>query len=594
VVSKRLRIIGDVYEPSRVVLELSGNVYWAAAGGSITTLTMRRPRQLPHARACVRVLRGGWLDLASVIVNNEGAHGAALACERGGALGLFCAAVTGSPAAGVATVGGLLMICASEVMKCRGDGVYVAGPRARAIVLDSKVVENGGAGVRALRETGLVVRHNDLAGNAKGPLCVDAEAGHGWAPASVMSWKNLVAQEEEDRGRGLIGKGTYEAERERLDLMWDDDGKGPVRSRPPTPERDEEEEEEAYYYYYQEEDEPEEDPYGAEAFEYDYVGFRRGSKRRRGGADSAADEGEGAGGESPENPDGDGLPPGMAPYVPPGMGEYVPVAGPPAPAAPPAAAAPPPYPPPPASQPAPPAPNLTGLPAYAPPGQQMQPSLQLQLQAPPPRLQQQAHSPMRGAYGPPGVPPLNPQLLGGAAGPAYGMGGGGGGGGGMGGGPSAYAMQHMQLQLQMQQSAMGPGFSSPPKKRAHMAGANGSPGFAAYPPQAPHMHPSLHSHNHNPMAGMGMGMGMGVPQVGLGLGMGGGGAPHPYLNLQASAGGLGAMGGWAQQQMQMQMMQQQQQLRGGSNANGAQGHHQRQQQGQHMPYAPFPPQGERR
>jgi hypothetical protein len=209
VVKRRVRLIGDVMEASRAVVELSGSVVWTARGGLLQMLTLRRPRACPHAAACLAV-RGGALEVVACIVNNEGGAGAAVQVGEKGALFAYGTTVQGAPAgaAGVAVVGAGAALLGCELTKNRGPGLLVAG-RGGAVAIDCRVTENQGAGVHLLARAVAVLEHNDLTGNAGGSLhrLQDDKA---FLPV-VRGFKTLVEQGEEDVTAGLIGKETYAA-----------------------------------------------------------------------------------------------------------------------------------------------------------------------------------------------------------------------------------------------------------------------------------------------------------------------------------------------------------------------------------------------
>lgn len=60
---KPVRILGDIADPSRVVLETTGSMRWSGKKGLIRGVTLQRPRACPKEKALVSVVEGGTLQV---------------------------------------------------------------------------------------------------------------------------------------------------------------------------------------------------------------------------------------------------------------------------------------------------------------------------------------------------------------------------------------------------------------------------------------------------------------------------------------------------------------------------------------------------
>ena len=73
-----LRIVGDEKDPSHVIIELSGTVFWKAKHGWMEGVTLRRPKILSNdnsASDILRILDGGVFDMFHCVLDNEGHRG---------------------------------------------------------------------------------------------------------------------------------------------------------------------------------------------------------------------------------------------------------------------------------------------------------------------------------------------------------------------------------------------------------------------------------------------------------------------------------------------------------------------------------------
>jgi hypothetical protein len=70
-----LRIVGDEHNPSNVVIEMSGTIFWKAFGGFIEGVTFRRPKIAVGVTEPIEMLRvesTGKLDIIQSVFDNEG------------------------------------------------------------------------------------------------------------------------------------------------------------------------------------------------------------------------------------------------------------------------------------------------------------------------------------------------------------------------------------------------------------------------------------------------------------------------------------------------------------------------------------------
>lgn len=73
-----LRIVGDEKDPSHVIIELSGTIFWKAKHGWMEGVTLRRPKILSNDNSpndILRILDGGVFDMFHCVLDNEGHRG---------------------------------------------------------------------------------------------------------------------------------------------------------------------------------------------------------------------------------------------------------------------------------------------------------------------------------------------------------------------------------------------------------------------------------------------------------------------------------------------------------------------------------------
>jgi hypothetical protein len=73
-----IKFVGDEEDPSHVVLELSGEISWKAAGGWMEGITVRRPKMISGASPkndLLRIESGGRLDVYHCVFDNRGSVG---------------------------------------------------------------------------------------------------------------------------------------------------------------------------------------------------------------------------------------------------------------------------------------------------------------------------------------------------------------------------------------------------------------------------------------------------------------------------------------------------------------------------------------
>jgi hypothetical protein len=77
-IDKPLRIVGDENNPSNVIIELKGTITWAAKGGMMDGITLRRPNFAATdspVGALLELEKGGKLDISQCVLDNEGCNG---------------------------------------------------------------------------------------------------------------------------------------------------------------------------------------------------------------------------------------------------------------------------------------------------------------------------------------------------------------------------------------------------------------------------------------------------------------------------------------------------------------------------------------
>lgn len=168
VVDKGIRIIGDLQEPARVVVELGGAIKWMASTGAVVGLTLRRPRASRAATNALVIEASGRLCASRLYVDNDGAGGAAVLIQQN-AFGCFSRCrVAGARTAGVVVRGSATFDkCALVANRRHGLCVQHGGA---ALVADSWLGPNQNAGVFAFAGAALALDHCDL---SQGPLALE-------------------------------------------------------------------------------------------------------------------------------------------------------------------------------------------------------------------------------------------------------------------------------------------------------------------------------------------------------------------------------------------------------------------------------------
>lgn len=158
-VDKSIRIIGDIDEPARVVVELGGALRWRAASGTIAGLTLRRPRTSKTATAALVVDQMAKLCASRLFVDNDGAGGAALVVATNGFAYMNSCRVAGARGSGVVVRGSAaLERCA--LLANRSAGLFLQHGAA-ALISDSWLGPNDDAAVQALAGSALALEHCD-------------------------------------------------------------------------------------------------------------------------------------------------------------------------------------------------------------------------------------------------------------------------------------------------------------------------------------------------------------------------------------------------------------------------------------------------
>ncbi|CAN0278978.1 unnamed protein product, partial [Discosporangium mesarthrocarpum] len=170
-VDKVVKVVGDTRDPSRVVLELTGEVRWSATRGVIQGVTLRRPKPCPNSGPLVEVIRNGKLEMSACHLSNKNAGPRAPTLSVIGDRSLLFldrCHCEGAPGSGVrALQGGIIAIGACEIKGSGQAGVEI-GPGAEAVVNDSYIFWNTGAGVVAAGGGAVSLVHNDCSHNALG------------------------------------------------------------------------------------------------------------------------------------------------------------------------------------------------------------------------------------------------------------------------------------------------------------------------------------------------------------------------------------------------------------------------------------------
>eukprot|EP01082_Thalassiosira_pseudonana_P006045 g5467.t1 g5467 contig2:591837-593116(+) len=146
-----IKFVGDEEDPSHVVLELSGEISWKAAGGWMEGITVRRPKMISGASPkndLLRIESGGRLDVYHCVFDNRGSVG-------------NCVSMTGTGSGGhwvKATLQGASRDC---------SGLFV-GQYACAELIDCNICHNSGVGISRAGSSDLILTNSTVNRNGFG------------------------------------------------------------------------------------------------------------------------------------------------------------------------------------------------------------------------------------------------------------------------------------------------------------------------------------------------------------------------------------------------------------------------------------------
>lgn len=171
--TKPLKLIGDEYNPSNVVIELSGSVSWTGHGGLIEGVTLRRPKLSsgePSSWPILKIENKGRVDVVDSIFDNEGSFGSVVVASGTGSKGRWNNVIIRNGGANGIEISGeevVLKLSKSAVRANKGNGVQCSN-KAKFGLLDCDVNNNGGFGmVLSSAGTGEIVKSR-FNGNVSG------------------------------------------------------------------------------------------------------------------------------------------------------------------------------------------------------------------------------------------------------------------------------------------------------------------------------------------------------------------------------------------------------------------------------------------
>jgi len=139
-IDKPLQIIGDLSEPSRVILELSGSIVWQANSGAILGISLRRPRPINRACPLLLVDEDSQVLITKTLFDNSGAGGATVYIRSFAVLHLDRCSISRSHASALA-VAGQAIVKRSHLIDNQGVGILVY-PGATSLIQDSYIIRN--------------------------------------------------------------------------------------------------------------------------------------------------------------------------------------------------------------------------------------------------------------------------------------------------------------------------------------------------------------------------------------------------------------------------------------------------------------------
>ena len=149
IVNIPVKIVGDEFDPSHVVIELSGEISWNSNGGWMEGVTIRRPRivtGLATTNDILRIQSGGRLNLFHCIFDNQGSLGNVVSMVGSNSGGRWKKA---SIVGGSTNKSGLLLdekACAelTDSAVCDNSGVGIKCRGGSVISLDNCRIERNG------------------------------------------------------------------------------------------------------------------------------------------------------------------------------------------------------------------------------------------------------------------------------------------------------------------------------------------------------------------------------------------------------------------------------------------------------------------
>ena len=221
IVDKALRIVGDVTEPTRVVVELGGSLRWRAKAGAIAGLSIRRPKISQTATHALVI--DGTLYASKIAVDNYGAGGAAI--------------YVGPDAK--------LFLDQSRVSRAKASGLMVFGT---AGLSHTAIVDNGAYGIFAQPDSSVFARDSHLLRNKENPFLALPESLAAFVHCDLSLFKKQKIQDALVISKNCLGlrdtvNGQFFAPKESHTSVADDEeknvlllSKGDTKKRPRSPQ----------------------------------------------------------------------------------------------------------------------------------------------------------------------------------------------------------------------------------------------------------------------------------------------------------------------------------------------------------------------
>jgi hypothetical protein len=168
IITKPLKIIGCLEEPSKCALEITGQIKVLPNVRAVVFagVSISRPRKIPTAKALITAENAG-VDLYYCNINNRNGNGCGISLLNGSVLRLYSCTVKQSVYAGIQALGSDIIAVFCTLSENESHGVCLVDSSLSAA--DCYVTKNKARAVRAYGACAVALSHCDLSGNGASP-----------------------------------------------------------------------------------------------------------------------------------------------------------------------------------------------------------------------------------------------------------------------------------------------------------------------------------------------------------------------------------------------------------------------------------------